>query len=326
MNLIKDLEEKLNQIAPYIIRKVKKSEALEWLQDFNNKYGDEVDISVIEKESAGGIVVVALGYNLHKTNFKKEEMSISPYYFFSNIYYQKMNKILEELKGKGYKITRIDDVHLKSLANLSGIGYYGKNSIIHNDEFGSQMFLYAFTTDESLEWDEINHKLSDCGDCSICVESCPNKALKDYKLIREKCIRNYTLEGNYIPENIRGTLGSRLIGCDICQIECPKNTGKNENLPEMDLPEREVLLPGLYLRNWKKGLKTHIRKLGALIGTNYARTNRVIVQSIISAGNRKNKSLIKELKTLQKHQDKNIVEYSIWAVKEINNGSDKDEY
>jgi hypothetical protein len=63
-----------------------------------------------------------------------------------------------------------------------------------------------------------------------------------------------------------------------------------------------------------------------LIGYNYARTNRVLVQSIISAGNIKNKSLIVELKTLQKHQDKNIVEYSIWAVKEINNGSDKDEY
>jgi len=326
MNLIKDLEEKLNQIAPYIIRKVKKSEALEWLQDFNKKYGEGIDLSAIEEKSGEGIVVLALGYNLHSADFKKEEMSISPYYYFSNIYYQKMNMVLEELKEIGYKINKIDQVHLKTLANLSGIGYYGKNSIIHNDEFGSQMFLYAFTTDESLEWDEINYKLSDCGDCTICVESCPNKALEDYKLIREKCIRNYTLEGNYIPENIRGTLGSRLIGCDICQIECPKNTGKNEDLPEMDIPEREVLLPGLYLRNWKKGLKTHIRKLGALIGTNYARTNRVIAQSIISAGNRKNKSLIEELKTLQKHQDKNIVQYSKWAVRKINKRSDKNEY
>ncbi len=237
-----------------------------------------------------------------------------------------MNMVLEELKEKGYKVRKINQAHLKTLANLSGIGYYGKNSIIHNDEFGSQMFLYAFTTDESLDWDEINHKLSDCGDCTICLESCPNKALEDYKLIREKCIRNYTLEGKYIPDKIRDTLGSRLIGCDKCQTVCPKNFSKNEDLPIMNIQERELLLPDQYLKNWEKGLKTHIRKLGDLIGYNYARTNRVLVQSIISAGNIKNKSLIVELKTLQKHQDKNIVEYSIWAVKEINNGSDKDEY
>ena len=326
MNLIKDLEEKLNQVAPYIIRKVKKSQALEWLENFNKKYGEGIDLSAIKEKSGEGIVILALGYNLHSSDFKKEEMSVSPYYYFSNIYYQKMNNAVEELRGKGYKISKIDQAHLKTLANLSGIGYYGKNSIIHNDEFGSQMFLYAFTTEEPLGWDEINNKLSDCEDCRICVDLCPNNALKDYKLIREKCIRNYTLEGNHIPEKIRDTLGSRLIGCDICQLVCPKNTGKNENLPKMNIPEREVLIPDLYLRNWEKGLKIHIRKLGDLIGYNYARTNRVLVQSIISAGNRKNKDLINELKTLQKHQDKNIVEYSIWAVKEINKGSDKDEY
>jgi epoxyqueuosine reductase len=326
MNLVKDLEEKLSQVAPYMIRKVKKSEALEWLQDFNKKYGGGIDLSAIEQKSGEGIVVLALGYNLHKTDFKNEEMSISPYYYFSNIYYQKMNMVLEELKGKGFKVNKIDQAHLKTLANLSGIGYYGKNSIIHNDEFGSQMFLYAFTTDESLEWDEINYKLSDCGDCTICVESCPNKALEDYKLIREKCIRNYTLEGKYIPDKIRDTLGSRLIGCDKCQTVCPKNFGKNEDLPIMNIQERELLLPDLYLKNWEKGLKTHIRKLGDLIGYNYARTNRVLVQSIISAGNIRNKDLTNELKTLQKHQDKNIVQYSNWAVRKINNGSDKNEY
>jgi len=80
------------------------------------------------------------------------------------------------------------------------------------------------------------------------------------------------------------------------------------------------------LKNWEKGLKIHIRKLGDLIGTNYARTNRVLAQGIISAGNSKNKDLINELKTLQKHQDKNIVEYSKWAVKEINKESDKNGY
>lgn len=324
--MIKYLEELLKPTAPYIIRKVKKSEVLKWLQDFKKKYGEEIDLSSIEEERAEGIVVLALGYNLYNTDFKKEEMSISSYYYFSNIYYKKMNEVYEKLKEKGYKISRLDNVHLKSLANLSGIGYYGKNSIIHNDEFGSQMFLYAFTTDELLEWDEINHKLSDCGDCKICMEACPNSALKDYKLIREKCIRNYTLEGKYIPENIRATLGSRLIGCDICQTICPKNSGKNENLPKMNIPERKILLPDLYLKNWEKGLKTHIKNLGDLIGYNYSRTNRVLVQSIISSGNLKNKDLIDEIKTLQKHQDKNIVEYSKWAVREINKGSDKDEY
>ena len=122
MNLIKDLEGKLNQISPYIIRKVKKSQAIGWLQDFNKKYGEGIDLSHIKEESAEGIVVIALGYNLRKTDFKKEEMSISPYYFFSNIYYQKINDTFEELKEKGYRIRKINQAHLKTLANLSGIG------------------------------------------------------------------------------------------------------------------------------------------------------------------------------------------------------------
>jgi epoxyqueuosine reductase len=324
--MLKYLEELLEPISPYIIRKVRKPEALNWFYNFNKNYNEKLDVSNLKKEEAEGFVVVALGYNLHSTDFKKEEMSISPYYYFSNIYYQKMNRVVETLKKRGYMIGRINNIHLKSLANLSGIGYYGKNSIIYNDKFGSQMFLYAFSTEESLDWDEVNYKLSECGDCKICMEACPNNALEEYKLIREKCIRNYTLEGNYIPEKIRDTLGSRLIGCDKCQVVCPKNSGKNEDLPIMNIQERELLLPDIYLKNWEEGLKIYIKKLGELIGTNYSRTNRVLVQSILSAGNTKNKVLINELKTLNKHNDKNIVEYSKWAFRKINKGSGKDEY
>ncbi len=320
--MLKYLEELLEPIAPYIIRNVRKAETLDWLYNFKKNYNGKIDISNIEKEKTEGFVVVALGYNLYNTNFKKDEMSISPYYYFSNIYYKKMNFVIKNLKEKGYKVGKINNVHLKSLANLSGIGYYGKNTIIHNDEFGSQMFLYAFSTEEYLDWDEVNYKLSDCGDCRICIEACPNNALKKYKLIREKCIRNYTLEGNYIPEEIRKTLESRLIGCDECQIVCPKSNGKNKRLPKMNIKEREVLNPELYLKNWEKGLKIHIRKLGELIGINYARTNRVLAQSIISAANEGRRSLINNIESLKKHQNKNIVEYCRWAVKEINNRSD----
>ncbi len=322
MNIIEELKINIKNTAPYIIKKIDIKDVKEWIYIFKDKSIIQTD----DIEKLKGIIVLALGYNLEKNKEDRKYMKVSSYYYFSNKYYHEINKVLEKLIEKGFKIKKLNNQNLKSLAVMSGVGYYGKNTLVHNEAFGSQMVLYAFGVYNEEKWDDINYKYSDCEDCRICIESCPNQALKDFKLNRERCIRNYTLEGVYIPKEIRELLDNRLIGCDICQEKCPKNEGKNSNLEKMKIIEKELLLPETYINNWEKGLKKYIQDLSKIIGSNYARTNRVLSQSIISSGNLKKKSMTDNLKCLEKHQDKNIVEYSRWAVDNIKSRSDNFEY
>lgn len=202
----------------------------------------------------------------------------------------KLSNDLRPAESRG-EIRILRNSPLKVLANVSGLGYYGKNSIIHNVEFGSSMFLYGVginvEENESIEWNEINNVFSDCGSCRRCIEACPTGALDESGLLnREKCIRNYMLEGIEVPEEIGKNMGKRLLGCDICRNVCPKNNrlSATERMPDYDM---EIFLIRNYLDNREKGLKRFINPLSEWIGRNYARTKRVLYQCQIIEGNDK---------------------------------------
>ena len=129
----------------------------------------------------------------------------------------------EYLNEKGYKAVkreRGEKIALKPLAVKAGIGVYGKNSLVHAKGFGSCMI-----TDAPLEAEERPYKLSDCGDCTACIEACPTNAIREsYKVVPSLCIAEW-LDGAPIPGELRGKVGNRLTGCEICQEVCPKNRG-----------------------------------------------------------------------------------------------------
>lgn len=109
------------------------------------------------------------------------------------------------------------------LAKRSGVGWYGKNSNIINDLYGSFIFLgYIITNLEIKEDLEIDKK---CGDCNICIKSCPVGAIKpNYELNAQRCISYLTQTKGEIPYDLREKMGDSIYGCDICQLVCPKNT------------------------------------------------------------------------------------------------------
>jgi len=136
--------------------------------------------------------------------------------------------IKEYLNEKGYNAVKREhgeDIALKPLAVKAGIGVYGKNSLVHAKRFGSWIYLACVVTDASLEAEDRSYKLSDCGDCTACIEACPTNAIKEpYKVMPSLCIAQW-LDGAPIARQLRGKVGNRLTGCEICQEVCPKNQG-----------------------------------------------------------------------------------------------------
>ena len=132
------------------------------------------------------------------------------------------------LNRKGYNVVkreREEKIALKPLAVKAGIGVYGKNSLVYAEGFGSWVYLECVITDAPLEAKDRPYKLSDCGDCTVCMEACPTNAIKEpYKVIPSLCIAQW-LDGGPISRELRKEVGNRLTGCEICQEVCPKNQG-----------------------------------------------------------------------------------------------------
>lgn len=140
---------------------------------------------------------------------------------------RRVASVLEE-RGYRSKFPRETDAFMstKRVVALAGIGAFGKNSLIINPRHGPWLRFTMVLTDAPLKTNKpFNRDL--CGDCTLCIESCPVGALKPYVVDDRKCLVGVnpwsgsggisSIMKEYQP---RITKRSYMM-CTACQMVCP---------------------------------------------------------------------------------------------------------
>lgn len=89
-------------------------------------------------------------------------------------------KLTEWLETAGYKsIARLKSGRLphKTVALRAGLGFIGKNNLLVTTRYGCALMLGKVLTAAPFKTISEMPKEPQCGDCSICVNVCPTKAL-----------------------------------------------------------------------------------------------------------------------------------------------------
>jgi len=190
------------------------------------------------------MVVVGLAYP-KKVMVSNEDFAYASFYTFGQDYHTVLkHRILKVMKNFNVRYDFGVDNHPhdeRLAASLAGIGYLGKNQLIINKDHGSYLFLGIVFVDIDNDYEEIHESLESCGDCRICIDSCPTHALSINGYNQSKCISNYNQEKRALTSN-EIKFNYCLFGCDICQLVCPKNIPIKRVLhSEFDLSGKEAV-------------------------------------------------------------------------------------
>jgi epoxyqueuosine reductase len=114
----------------------------------------------------------------------------------------------------------------KALAELAGLGWIGRNSLLVSREFGPWLLLGGVVLDAPMEPDA--PAAFGCGECRACVGACPTGALAREGMVdARRCVSRLTVERNAEwPGDIGEKAGDRLFGCDSCLMACPFGPGE----------------------------------------------------------------------------------------------------
>lgn len=135
---------------------------------------------------------------------------------------EKLDALGRRLDGS-YRVLVDANQHVdRAGAARSGVGFFGKNTLLITPQFGSWVVLGTLVTDVVVE---SSRPLDlDCGSCRLCIDACPTGAIVEPGVLDSRlCLSYWTQAPEAIPEPFREELGSQVYGCDICQDVCPWN-------------------------------------------------------------------------------------------------------
>lgn len=205
----------------------------------------------------------------------------------------------------------------REICKNAGIGNYGKNSLIINDNYGSFMYLGYILTDLEIENEISNNKCENkniCNGCNICVNRCPNNAiLNDGGINTKRCVSYLTQTKLYIPLEYRSNMENQIYGCDICQLVCPKNNKILSMESDSDYKELLVDFDELLAMNNSQFNDKYGYMSGSWRGKNIWKRN-----SIISIANLDLKTMFDKVQNELKNPSDMIKTYSAWSLMKLN--------
>lgn len=266
-------------------------------------------------ENAETIISAIYPYQPYKKNFSRGQGCYSAHY---EAYPKGRNAMVELgclLTGQGYDIIVDPPVPAKQIAYLSGLGRFGKNGLIYHPGLGSFLTLHILLTNAKLAPDNIElGEISDCGTCRLCMDACPMQAIaEDGVVLISRCMRHYMLSSEIIPVEVREKLGNRMLGCEDCQIICPKNRAGTGQRIELEANPNLFDIRKL-LSDYNSGLKRYMIPIGERLGKNYARSQRILSMAVIVAGNSDDDSYLPLLAKTLYHSHPTVRAHSAWAI------------
>lgn len=242
-------------------------------------------------------------------------------------YHKKLNRILYNLAEEIKKhinfeyVICVDTSPLidREICKNAGIGNYGKNALLINENYGSFVNLGYLLTDLEIEDKSIINK-DVCGECDICIKGCPNNAiLKEGGINSKKCVSYFTQSKNYIPIDYRKNMRNQIYGCDVCQLICPKNKLNSERKSENDYNELLIDLKEIMHINNKDFVKKFGYLSGSWRGKNIWKRN-----GLIAIGNLELISMYDTIKEELNNPSQLIKTYAAWTILKLKNENARD--
>ena len=165
----------------------------------------------------------------------------------------------------------------KHWAVEAGVGCMGKNGLVHNDN-GSFFVIGTLLVDWFCDQYDPSLPKSDCGECDICIRSCPVNALETpFRVDARRCVSYHNTEDK-MPNYNELALQKYLFGCDVCQEVCPRNKKKFPN--PLNESKKSLFLP-LENDGWKSLSETDFKHYFS--DTSILRRKYVRFRSLIEA-------------------------------------------
>ncbi len=204
----------------------------------------------------------------------------------------------------------------RDFAQMAGIGWIGKNTLLLNRAQGSYFFLAALLTTVEIAADspfETDH----CGSCTACLDACPTSAFAEPRVLNaSKCISYLTIEyRGLIPHDLSDQMQDWIFGCDACQIVCPWNRkAETEVLSEfqpLDMDEKTSL------EHWLTMEEANFRKLYR--HTPFWRTKLSGMQrnAMIAAANSNRVDLLPIIESFATSTDDVLQATSLWCLAKL---------
>lgn len=180
----------------------------------------------------GARTVISLALNYYPSRFQPSGALRVAYYAYGRDYHEVMREklvalaqFIEQTTGCATRPC-VDSAPIRERywAQRAGIGFVGRNNCLIIPGRGSFFFLGEIVTTIQLPPDEPCEMT--CGDCGICIDSCPSGALAiEAAADCNRCLSCLLIENHAetLPDWVGQVVGGRVVGCDECQLCCPHN-------------------------------------------------------------------------------------------------------